>query len=415
MAMRKTLYVFAGATLVIIAQLALDFGVLSGVEHRLLSRSETHRDGLRIGIVAYSPIVRLLEPYGERTRKDTLKLPKNATTAQVERVFGMYVHNWMCYSSLHGYTILLEFASASQFDAPIPPLPEEVIQHYVDLARPDRKARVNESMRAQPWWGDSWMKPVIMKRYLGNSDWLLWIDTDVLFFNLAMPIETVLKDAGVTDETDIVLFSQDDVPPNDVSHRASTLCSCVFMVRNSAGGRLFLEKWYEFRANSLLWDDQGPFMLAVWELVVRKHLAKQQGVHYTQVEYDNQSKPPHFHLHQNEEDFDDPPFRFVGSAMGREMIERGIPKEYEKSMYPVIVQTNKLAVRRDRESVSKDSWHRSLMVHTKQGESETYAVAYQAAIADTSSTCDASILQEGEYEFMHNRWSKVPDALKPAQ
>lgn len=108
------------------------------------------------------------------------------------------------------------------------------------------------------------VKPYVLKRYLSQYDWLIWMDVDSFFQNFGDPIDRI-----ITGNSDIIVQDHKWV---------FSFASSTFFVKNSPNGHRFLDIWIDMLENHCgnhkwAWGDQNAWLEAIMVLMneVRKN------------------------------------------------------------------------------------------------------------------------------------------------
>ena len=251
----------------------------------------------RVALITFLPLGQIHGPSQKYVRRDTYGIAPNASRMELERAIGIYTKNWDCYSKLHNFSLFVEMIDQKGFRDEISPnLSEEEIAKWVGKADPTLRSQIDHELRRHDRlnvWKANWMKPYLMLDKIGQRrfDWFLWFDADAGFI-LPHSIRSVISKALETQPSaEVIVFDQDLLAPyKTISKALANVCSCVFVVRNSEGGQRFLEKWLAFRRHSAAFSDQGAFIFALFDEVMRFHLNTQH--------YFNACLPPHPFLHK---------------------------------------------------------------------------------------------------------------------
>jgi len=180
----------------------------------------------------------------------------------------LYVDNWNCYASLHGYQLVTERVDWGSFPANDTGLSGFALEAVFAARDSEHKnaAGLAELKKPKPW-SPKWMKVPLLRRHLPLADWALWFDGDALFISLPSSLNDVIR--GLFD-TDVVIFATGMQRVGEVLAQG---CNCIFLVRNSPGGWWFINRWWALRARSQQWVDQGAWQQAIAEMLLRQRAA----------------------------------------------------------------------------------------------------------------------------------------------
>ncbi|KAJ1628206.1 hypothetical protein T492DRAFT_1019527 [Pavlovales sp. CCMP2436] len=182
----------------------------------------------------------------------------------------IFVDNWNCYSSLHGYQLVTERVDWGSFPNGTG-LSGAALDGAYNMRDSEHKNEAGLAALKKPKpWSPNWMKVPLLRRHLPLADWALWFDGDALFISLPSSLEDVIK--GLPD-TDVIIFAT-GTPTARIGEEISRGCNCLFLVRNSPGGWWFINRWWALRARSQQWVDQGAWQSAIVEILLRQRAAK---------------------------------------------------------------------------------------------------------------------------------------------
>lgn len=227
-------------TLVLICVLSLLWLVLRKLFDSTMQRAP-------LGILNRDIILLTLNPLGDvgwsEKRQDEHGWPNNASERRQT-----YESNWECYARLHSYRLVIERNDS------------------LALWRFPEDGAQQELGKQPPRYSPFWVKYELLERHLPTTKWALWFDSDVVFVSLPDRLEPLLSRLA-SPTTDLIVLGSQGADVADLLR--STLCACIFAVRNSAGGWWFALRWFALRKFDNLWGDQGAFAHAVLEMHMR--------------------------------------------------------------------------------------------------------------------------------------------------
>jgi hypothetical protein len=195
----------------------------------------------------------------------------------------LYLDSWHCYVSLHNYALVTERIEFDGFPTSDVGLRGPALDIALSALPFNASAQRAALRQGQPWH-PNWIKAPLLRRHLPLHSWVVWFDADSVIVSLPTRVETALGDAcdggevaafGADGCADVVAFGRK--PNAHVGVLIAETAAAVFAVRNSAGGAWFLQRWWELRARCAQWHDQGAFMNALLEMVLRQRAAALDG------------------------------------------------------------------------------------------------------------------------------------------
>ncbi len=177
---------------------------------------QTTKSGKRIGILS-------IHVAGSAKGK------KNTATVKSEHF--PHILNKACYSHLWGYDYF--FKTSWSYDPSI---------------RNESSFALGDKTRC---WLDigNWHRVPVLKAMLssGRYDWVVWTDADMVFNDLAVPIETLLKDFELHNKTNVhVVHATHEATRQKKIPRPMIFSSFGLMIRNSEYGHRVLDNWLKF-------------------------------------------------------------------------------------------------------------------------------------------------------------------------
>lgn len=140
---------------------------------------------------------------------------KNGTSSKARITGSFSKRNHAAYANYHGYKIIREDAFP-----------------------------INQNLKQ---FGIVWAKVDVLRKYLRDFHWLLWIDSDVLIMNFKQRLETFIP---TDSDIDIVISSD-----------RGGINAGIFLWRNSESGHAILEKWAQLASSDV--DEQEKLAFLV--------------------------------------------------------------------------------------------------------------------------------------------------------
>lgn len=145
---------------------------------------------------------------------------------RMKEYFMNHVINKACYSTLWGYDYILNTTWG------------------FDQAMRSRNDTVNEANHNQRYWLDygTWHRvPHMIAGLDAGYEWVVYADIDWVVQDLAVPVQTLMKEWEHHGKTNVHIFV-----PSDDGVQTRVFSAFVVMVRNSEFGRAFLDNWMKF-------------------------------------------------------------------------------------------------------------------------------------------------------------------------